>query len=147
MPNRVVVDDVVPQMSHYPPLSTLKLYDSEPLIDLDGLLFRYLVASCLHHRANIRVDRLCTATAILSLSLSLPMQQVHDQHRASVRRYLIPGSSFFMYNLEQQYGNTDTSSVSVSLFQRAISPSQSDRFASCTVDSRYQVFDHRQILE
>jgi len=68
VPNRVVVDDVVPQMSHYPPLSTLKLYDSEPLIDLDGLLFRYLVASCLHHRANIRVDRLCATSAILSLS-------------------------------------------------------------------------------
>jgi len=26
------------QMTHYPPLSTLELYDSDPRIDLDGLL-------------------------------------------------------------------------------------------------------------
>jgi len=36
--SRVVVDDVMCTYDHYPRPSTLELYDSDPRIDLDGLL-------------------------------------------------------------------------------------------------------------
>jgi len=52
------------QMTHYPLLSTLELYDFDPWIDLDGLLSLvdlfgwFLLASPSTH-TYIRVDRLC----------------------------------------------------------------------------------------
>ena len=52
VPYRMVVDDV----THYPPLTTLELYDSDPLIDLGG--FFSVVDFCVHC--------LCASTAILS---------------------------------------------------------------------------------
>jgi len=72
------------QMTHYPPLSTLELYDSDPRIDLDGILSLvdlfgcFLLASPSTH-THIRVDRLCATTAILS-------QPIHHQHHCTHAR-------------------------------------------------------------
>ena len=67
----------------------------------------------------------------LPYSRSLPMQQVHDQHRVSVRRYLIPASSFFMYNQEQR-GDTHIHTLS----STSISIPASDIPQASPIDSR-----------
>jgi len=73
------------QATHYPPLTALELYDSDPPIDLHGLLS--LVDFLLHHQAFIRVDRRCAATAILSQ----PMQHQHLCTHVRVTKQLFAG--------------------------------------------------------
>jgi len=56
------------QMTHYPPLSTLELYDSDPLIDLDGLLSLVDLFGW-HHRAHTHLFVLIGAVQPLPYSL------------------------------------------------------------------------------
>jgi len=77
-------------MTHYPPPSTLELYDSDPPIDLDGLLSLVDLSGCLllaSPSTHIRVHRLCAATAILSQ----PMQHQHHCTHARVTKQLFAG--------------------------------------------------------
>ena len=82
------------QLTHYPPLSTLELYESDPRIDLDGLLSLVDLFGCFllaspstHTHTYIRVDRLCATTAILSQ----PMHHQHHCTHARVTKQLFAG--------------------------------------------------------
>jgi len=75
------------QMTHYTPLSTLELYDSDPVIDLDGLLslvdfWLLLVAS-----TSIFVS----IGAVQPLPYSLPIQDQHHCTHARVTKQLFAG--------------------------------------------------------
>jgi len=72
------------QMTHYPPRTALGLYESDPLIDLYGLLslvdfFGCLLLASPSTHTYIRADRLCATTAILS-------QPMHHQHHCTHAR-------------------------------------------------------------
>jgi len=68
----------------------LELYDSDPRIDLDGLLslvdFWLLLVGITEH-THIRVDRLCATTAILTQ----PMHHQHHCTHARVTKQLFAG--------------------------------------------------------